>query len=60
MSLAIISLFGEYKIVYRGINVGEIKDFTTIKNGYLIGKSNNSLLKLFIPWQNYKIYLFHK
>jgi len=51
-----IYLFGEYNIIYKGIIVGRIKDFSTIKNGYLIGKPTNSILRLLTPWDNYIIY----
>ena len=54
--ISTILLFGDYNIVYKSITVGRIKDFSTIKNGYLIGKPTNSILKLLTPWDNYIIY----
>jgi len=51
-----LSLFGDYNIIYKGITLGRIKDFSTIKSGYLIGKPTNSILRLLTPWDNYIIY----
>jgi len=51
-----LSLFGDYNIIYNGIKVGKIKDFSTIKDGYLIGKPINLFMGFFVPWDNYIIF----
>ncbi|SHO81731.1 hypothetical protein MNB_SV-15-1526 [hydrothermal vent metagenome] len=51
-----LPLFADYTISYNGIKVGKIKDFSTIKNGYLIGKPINSFMGFFVPWDNYIIF----
>ncbi len=45
-----------YNISYNGISVGKIKDFSTINQGYLIGRPVNRILGFFVPWENYVIY----
>jgi hypothetical protein len=45
-----------YSIEYRGIKLGEIKNFETINKGYLIGESVGGLIRSIVPFDNYIIY----
>ncbi len=62
--LSVVSLFAVsnngYYIQYKGITLGKISDFSTINQGYLLGKTSDNIFSLLIPYDHYIIYEDHK
>jgi hypothetical protein len=50
----------QYIIKYNSMKIGKIKNFNTIKDGYLIGEKIDSLTTMFLPFDNYIIYSNNK
>jgi hypothetical protein len=50
----------QYYIKYNSMKIGKIKNFNTIKDGYLVGEKIDSLATMFLSFDNYIIYSSNK